>query len=706
MKKINFLALFLWLCGTATVFAQKTAQQWADKAALATEKHHKLIYYTKAWYADRTNTKYLFALANTKFNLARYQEAVNDLDSVLVKKPQACDQSSLLELRGRCMLRLGKPDQAVKDWERVIKECPKYANANTLLADFYLEKKDYETCLKYAAEGIRLAPTHDLSFLLKAKAHSAKGQLEDAIAAAAQAIGLNGVYVRQARYARGEAYRRQGKLDLALADLNQLGEADAQFSVGEIHFANGDFLNAIRAYERGRNLRPNFPEAAERKKEAYRKLNAGKEEEAKPSRPVADTGPKGRGCILSKVPPPAERKPFMALRFSGAPLPSSVDLSPDMPEVRDQKYQGSCAAFTLAYLSGFHERKETGKSTVFSPAFLYNQKHIRKGGGMMINEALAFWKESGICAEKDMPYNYRDSLSKPTSAIVRKAKKYRILRFDQMYDLPDVKATLNAQQPVIIGIGVDQTFSQYKSGVWAGPKYPSGGHAMLVVGYDDDKKAVKIINSWGADWGERGYGWISYDYIERMIARGEINFFATKDAQNSSEYDEDDLADPDDKNKPDPGPKPENTFWEDFLEALLEGTGDYLGTQSQISLPYVTHNQSCSFQNGLYVSGSINVPAYAGYNCQVVVFFYNKWTGQPVGSFVPAYTSYTGQAATCTPQVSLPYTGLQGQMWQVCIPYSAFNVGYGRTDLYGVPMLFVDNYGVAQGQPFDFWMTR
>ena len=53
----------------------------------------------------------------------------------------------------------------------------------------------------------------------------------------------------------------------------------------------------------------------------------------------------------------------------------------------------------------------------------------------------------------------------------------------------------------------------------------TGSHAVVAVGYDDDfeienwrngKKTVGaflIRNSWGAGWGDGGYGWLPYDYI-------------------------------------------------------------------------------------------------------------------------------------------------------------------------------------------------
>jgi C1A family cysteine protease len=51
-----------------------------------------------------------------------------------------------------------------------------------------------------------------------------------------------------------------------------------------------------------------------------------------------------------------------------------------------------------------------------------------------------------------------------------------------------------------------------------------GGHAVVAVGYDDnrkigkDKGAVKIRNSWGTNWGAGGYGWLPYSYIEAGLA--------------------------------------------------------------------------------------------------------------------------------------------------------------------------------------------
>ena len=44
---------------------------------------------------------------------------------------------------------------------------------------------------------------------------------------------------------------------------------------------------------------------------------------------------------------------------------------------------------------------------------------------------------------------------------------------------------------------------------------PGGGHAMLIVGYDDADGTWLIRNSWGADWGEGGYARVPYQVMER-----------------------------------------------------------------------------------------------------------------------------------------------------------------------------------------------
>lgn len=49
-----------------------------------------------------------------------------------------------------------------------------------------------------------------------------------------------------------------------------------------------------------------------------------------------------------------------------------------------------------------------------------------------------------------------------------------------------------------------------------------GGHAYLVVGFSEKRRAFRIVNSWGRGWGDAGRAWMPFDVADRLIqAQGE-----------------------------------------------------------------------------------------------------------------------------------------------------------------------------------------
>ena len=82
------------------------------------------------------------------------------------------------------------------------------------------------------------------------------------------------------------------------------------------------------------------------------------------------------------------------------------------------------------------------------------------------------------------------------------------------------KSALADGNVVIIGMMISSSFISgvNENGVWekstnAWENFPSGGHAMCVLGYDDNRHGgtFEIQNSWGQDWGDGGYVYVTYE---------------------------------------------------------------------------------------------------------------------------------------------------------------------------------------------------
>ena len=75
-----------------------------------------------------------------------------------------------------------------------------------------------------------------------------------------------------------------------------------------------------------------------------------------------------------------------------------------------------------------------------------------------------------------------------------------------------VKEAICEYGAVSTGVGTTNTWYYYKDGVFRGGPKQKVNHAITIVGWDDDKNAWLIKNSWGADWGMGGFAWVDYDY--------------------------------------------------------------------------------------------------------------------------------------------------------------------------------------------------
>ena len=227
---------------------------------------------------------------------------------------------------------------------------------------------------------------------------------------------------------------------------------------------------------------------------------------------------------------------------------TSVDLRKWCSPIEDQLTIGSCTAQAGAGIVEYYEKRAYGKHLEASRLFLYKvtrnlmQQTGDTGGRLRdVMKALAL---CGVPAEKYWPYVVEDFDKEPDAFIYSIANNYEAVKYfchdplgsdiSSVAVLDSVKKYLVAGIPSMFGFWGFPSFES--SDVTGGIPYPcqgesaEWGHAIVAVGYDDEKKiknlkcnrettgALLIRNSWGKSWGDKGYGWMPYDYVLSKLA--------------------------------------------------------------------------------------------------------------------------------------------------------------------------------------------
>ena len=228
--------------------------------------------------------------------------------------------------------------------------------------------------------------------------------------------------------------------------------------------------------------------------------------------------------------------------------PASADLRAWCSPIENQGSLGSCTAHAGVGIVEYFENRAYGKYADGSRLFLYkttrNLMQTKGDSGAWIRSTMGALVLCGIPPEKYFPYNPADVDKEPDSFIYSVAGNFENVK----YFCHDLQGGNVAVMDVLTSVksylvrGIPSMF-----GFWGFPSYQDGdipgaipypadgetaqwGHAVVAVGYDDSKKitnrksnktttgALLIRNSWGAAWGEKGYGWLPYDYLLNKLA--------------------------------------------------------------------------------------------------------------------------------------------------------------------------------------------
>jgi C1A family cysteine protease len=220
-------------------------------------------------------------------------------------------------------------------------------------------------------------------------------------------------------------------------------------------------------------------------------------------------------------------------------LPDKVDLRLAMPPVYDQGRIGSCVSNAISGSLQFL-RKKLGKTDDFTPSRLFNywntrnlEKSVAYDAGAIIRDSIKIINSLGAPQEQkwqysDTPPNYYTNKWKSTDKPRRKpgASAYASGTSHEAVSYEVVPTTLTMMKtclsdgyPFIFGFSVYESFESAevaRTGIVPIPKASEqllGGHAVMAVGYDDSTQRFIIRNSWGVNWGDKGYFYMPYEYL-------------------------------------------------------------------------------------------------------------------------------------------------------------------------------------------------
>lgn len=234
------------------------------------------------------------------------------------------------------------------------------------------------------------------------------------------------------------------------------------------------------------------------------------------------TTPDGRILAWRKEPEDARDYRFTTFKRVEATMPVSVNLRDKLPEVFDQLQLGSCVANAVSSNAMFAARNQK-RELVASRLFVYwNARKLigetNKDEGCFIRDAFKTISKEGLPPERDWKYDPTKVFEMPHPLVYevgRKTTAQEYLRLNGR-NLAELKQCLSGGSPFVFGFNVYRSFFSSWTETMPVPSATEmllGGHAVLAIGYDDNRQAFLIKNSWGSDWKDGGHFWMPYQFI-------------------------------------------------------------------------------------------------------------------------------------------------------------------------------------------------
>lgn len=214
-------------------------------------------------------------------------------------------------------------------------------------------------------------------------------------------------------------------------------------------------------------------------------------------------------------------------------LPHHKDLrSQDLP-IHDQGQLGSCVGHGTVAVVEFARRKhrqshgaQTAANTPSRLMAYYLARELENDvaddAGAEVRDGLKGAAQTGLCYEDLWPYDISKFAQRPPQNCYDAAQKDRALIYRPVQQTAQgLRGCLAHGYPIVFGFtcypGLDSD-EVARTGMLPMPKpneAPIGGHCVALMGYTDAERLFIVRNSWGPDWGDKGYFYMPYEYIQR-----------------------------------------------------------------------------------------------------------------------------------------------------------------------------------------------
>lgn len=207
----------------------------------------------------------------------------------------------------------------------------------------------------------------------------------------------------------------------------------------------------------------------------------------------------------------------------------TVDLRPYVTGIYDQGQLNSCTANAVCAAYKLDLKKEAAllpqAAALLDPSRLFLYYNTREKENCVLEDSGASVRDTvksiakGVCKETTWPYDITVFQERPPQEAYDEATGNIVSKYEKLScDVNQLRACLKDDCPFVFGFEMFKSFGTTNNprGMMPMPKPNEKldkGHAVVAVGYDDRSRHFTILNSKGELWGDKGYFYMPYDFI-------------------------------------------------------------------------------------------------------------------------------------------------------------------------------------------------